>query len=82
MSKAAPYQQDNQLGAELDKNAPEGQVYDPSYKTGKNEPVPVIDDEAQVEDPMKPGSADSDKQLGMFLPLHITFKINLLSQEE
>ncbi|KAK3302719.1 uncharacterized protein B0T15DRAFT_543735 [Chaetomium strumarium] len=63
MSKAAPYQQDDKLGAELDKNAPEGQVYDPSYKTGKNEPVPVIDDEAQVEDPMKPGKADSDKQL-------------------
>jgi hypothetical protein len=69
MSKTAHPYQDDKLGAELPPEAPEGRVNDPSYKTGKNEPVPVIDDEAQIEDPMKLGKADSSKQLGMLYHL-------------
>ncbi|KAL2019052.1 hypothetical protein VTK56DRAFT_10156 [Thermocarpiscus australiensis] len=63
MSKAAYAYSDDKPGADLPKEAPEGQVSDPSYKTEGNEPVPVIDDNAPVEDPMRPGAADSDKQL-------------------
>lgn len=70
MSKVAHAYSDDKPGAELPKGAPEGQVNDPSYKTGRNEAVPVIDDDAPVEDPMRPGAADSDKQLGEF-PLFI-----------
>ncbi len=67
MSKAAPYQEDDKLGDELAREAPPGQVNDPSYKTSaKNEAVPVVDDDAPVEEPMKLGNADSDQQLGMF----------------
>ncbi|KAK4150198.1 hypothetical protein C8A00DRAFT_37202 [Chaetomidium leptoderma] len=66
MSKTGHPYQDEQLGAELPREAPPGQVNDPSYKTRQNVAVPVIDDDAPVEDPMsKLGSAaaDSDKQL-------------------
>jgi len=63
MTEAAPYQNDEKLGADLPREAPPGQVNDPSYKTKGTEAVPVVDDDAQIEDPMKPGSADSDKQL-------------------
>ncbi|AEO68669.1 bce728d1-ffa4-4b48-b5b8-b96eab7526a2 [Thermothielavioides terrestris] len=63
MSQAAPYQRDEKLGAQLPPEAPEGQVSDPSYKTGKDEPVPVVGDEEPVAEPMKPGQADTDKQL-------------------
>ncbi|KAK3935195.1 hypothetical protein QBC46DRAFT_358443 [Diplogelasinospora grovesii] len=63
MSKVAYAYSDDKAGDELPKGAPEGQVNDPSYKTSKNEAVPVIDDDAPVEDPMKPGKADSDAQL-------------------
>jgi len=65
MSKAAPYQEDTKPGADLPREAPPGQVYDPSYKTeNKGETVPVVDDDAPVEEPMKLGNADSDQQLG------------------
>lgn len=67
-SQAAPYQQDTKEGAELPREAPPGQVNDPSYKTSGTESVPVIDDDAQVEDPMKAEEADSDRQLGMSFP--------------
>jgi hypothetical protein len=64
MTEAAPYQSDDKLGADLPREAPPGQVNDPSYKTGATEAVPVVDDDAPVEDPMKPGRADSERQLG------------------
>jgi hypothetical protein len=68
MSQAAPYQVQKEEGAELPREAPPGQVSDPSYKTGKGEgPVPVVDDDAPVEDPMTLGKADTDKQLGRCL---------------
>jgi hypothetical protein len=63
-SQAAPYQQDTKEGANLPREAPPGQVNDPSYKTRGTESVPVVDDDAPVEDPMKMGQADSDQQLG------------------
>ena len=66
MTEAAPYQSDEKLGTDLPREAPPGQVNDPSYKTsGGTQAVPVVDDDAPVEDPMKPGRADTDKQLGM-----------------
>lgn len=68
MSKAAPYQDDQKLGADLPRECPPGQVSDSSYKTSgrtATESVPVVDDNAPVEDPMKLGKADSDEQLGM-----------------
>ncbi|KAK4114411.1 hypothetical protein N656DRAFT_777614 [Canariomyces notabilis] len=63
MSKVAHAYTDDKPSDPLPADAPEGQVDDPSYKTGKNEAVPVIDDNEPVEDPMRPGQADSDKQL-------------------
>ena len=48
-------------------DAPSGDVADPSYtsRTGqKTGPVPVQDDNAPVEDPIDPMSADSDEALG------------------
>ncbi len=65
MSKTAHHYKDDKPGAELPSEAPTGQVSDSSYKTDKNEPVPVVGDDDQIEDPMKLGNADSDKQLGM-----------------
>jgi hypothetical protein len=71
MTEAAPYQSDEKLGADLPREAPPGQVNDPSYKTSDGtEAVPVVDDDAPVEDPMKPGQADTDKQLGMLSPFY------------
>ncbi|KAH6838578.1 hypothetical protein B0I37DRAFT_419511 [Chaetomium sp. MPI-CAGE-AT-0009] len=71
MTEAAPYQSDDKPGADLPREAPTGQVNDPSYKTGATETVPVVDDDAtesvRVEDPMKPGRADSDRQLEQYL---------------
>ena len=64
MSKAGHAYTDDKPGADLPRDAPEGQVNDPSYKTSKNEAVPVIDDDEPVEDPIAAGDADSDKQLG------------------
>ncbi|KAK0747226.1 hypothetical protein B0T21DRAFT_379355 [Apiosordaria backusii] len=63
MSKTGYAYTDDKEGADIPREAPEGIVDDPSYKTSKNESVPVIDDNEEVEDPIKPGSADSDKQL-------------------
>ncbi|KAK3368395.1 hypothetical protein B0H63DRAFT_515016 [Podospora didyma] len=63
MSKAGHAYTDDKLGDELPRDAPDGQVNDPSYKTSGNEAIPVIDDDDAVEDPIKPGAADSDKQL-------------------
>lgn len=67
MSKVAHAYTDDKPGADLPKEAPEGQVNDPSYKTSSNEAIPVIDDDAAVEDPIRPGDADSDKQLRMYI---------------
>jgi hypothetical protein len=63
MTEAAPYQQDTKEGAELPRGAPTGQVNDPSYKTKRNETVPVVDDDAPLEG-RGLGKADSDAQLG------------------
>ncbi|KAK3947389.1 hypothetical protein QBC32DRAFT_89334 [Pseudoneurospora amorphoporcata] len=63
MSKVAHAYADDKPGADLPNEAPEGQVNDPSYKTKGTEAVPVIDDDAPVEDPIRPGEADSDRQL-------------------
>ncbi|KAK4097178.1 hypothetical protein N658DRAFT_413125, partial [Parathielavia hyrcaniae] len=60
--QAAPYQVD-EPGDSLPRGAPPGQVSDPSYKTSKGEEVPVVDDDAPLDDPMKPDQADSSKQL-------------------
>jgi hypothetical protein len=49
--------------------APSGIVADDSYKTGRNEPVPVASDDARVEDPIDDKTADTDAQLGK----HTTF---------
>ncbi len=64
MSKVAHAYADDKAGADLPKGAPEGQVDDSSYKTGRNEAIPVVGDNERVEDPIRPGAADSDKQLG------------------
>jgi hypothetical protein len=72
MSKAAPYQVD-EAGADLPRECPPGQVSDPSYKTRGTESVPVVDDEAPVDDPIKPGQADSDQQLGAFSHIYCHF---------
>lgn len=50
--------------ANFSNEAPSGQVNDPSYKTKGTEAVPVIDDNAPVEDGLLPEEADSDRQLG------------------
>jgi hypothetical protein len=76
-SKAAPYQQDTKEGANLPREAPPGDVNDPSYKTRGTESVPVVDDDAPVEDPMKLGQADSEGQLGMFLSFSFSFRFIL-----
>ncbi|EAA26855.1 hypothetical protein GE21DRAFT_5148 [Neurospora crassa] len=49
--------------ANFSNEAPSGQVNDPSYKTKGTEAVPVIDDNAPVEDGLLPEEADSDRQL-------------------
>lgn len=71
MSKVAHAYADDKPGADLPKEAPDGQVNDPSYKTKSTEAVPVIDDDAPVEDPVRPEEADSDKQLGEFFPIFL-----------
>lgn len=45
--------------------APTGQVNDNSYLSAKgdNASVPVVSDEADIEDPIEAGEADSDQQL-------------------
>ncbi|KAH7029670.1 uncharacterized protein B0I36DRAFT_375078 [Microdochium trichocladiopsis] len=64
MSKVAHAYTDDKEGATLPPEAPDGQVSDSSYSTGKSEPIPVQDDTAPVEDPSRPEKANSDEQLG------------------
>ncbi|TDZ41470.1 hypothetical protein CTRI78_v009584 [Colletotrichum trifolii] len=63
MSKNS-WPQSDEKASSLPADAPEGQVYDDSYasRSGQDS-VPVIKDDAQVEDPVDPATADSDKQL-------------------
>ncbi|KAK4202094.1 hypothetical protein QBC40DRAFT_252369 [Triangularia verruculosa] len=63
MSKFGRAYTDDKEGSQIPQEAPDGVVADPSYKTDGNQPVPVIDDNESVENPIKLGSADSDKQL-------------------
>ncbi|KAH7012500.1 uncharacterized protein B0I36DRAFT_398894 [Microdochium trichocladiopsis] len=64
MSRVAHAYTDDKEGAALPPEAPDGQVSDSSYSTGKSEPIPVQDDTAPVEDPIRPEKANSDEQLG------------------
>lgn len=70
MSKAAYQTTDDRSGVpEDDSNAPTGQVSDDSYATGKTEAVPVVGDDAHVEDPIQADGADTDQALGTFRSL-------------
>ncbi|RYP51789.1 hypothetical protein DL768_002936 [Monosporascus sp. mg162] len=69
MSKVAYHQSDDKerttTGVRGDE-VPEGQVQDDSFVLGadkKGEPVPVVGDNAKVEDPIDARQADSDRQL-------------------
>lgn len=49
-------------------DAPTGEFQDNSYvsRSGhKAEPLPVQSDDAKIEDPIDPNTADTDEQLGM-----------------
>lgn len=50
--------------------APTGEVSDNEYvsRQGDRQPIDVVSDEAKVEDPVDPETADSDAQLGKFSP--------------
>lgn len=53
--------------AEYENEAPTGKVADDSYvsRSGhKDEEIPVMSDEAKVEDPIDESKADTDEQLG------------------
>ena len=65
MSADAQYEQTNDYS-----EGPAGDAGDNDYasRTGQNF-IPVQKDEAPVEDPIDPETADSDEQLGM--PLYI-----------
>ncbi|KAI0970655.1 hypothetical protein F4678DRAFT_462356 [Xylaria arbuscula] len=68
MSKSSWSETDDRHGVPEDiREAPPGQVSDDSYVTkGRNaEPVPVVGDEASIEDPVRPEKADSDEQLNI-----------------
>jgi hypothetical protein len=80
MSKVAHAYTDDKEGAVLPREAPDGQVNDSSYMTKKNEPIPVQDDSAPVEDPIRPEKADSDEQLGKhrFPHMHMHPLVNTL----
>ncbi|KAH8892505.1 hypothetical protein GQ53DRAFT_764297 [Thozetella sp. PMI_491] len=67
MSHASPALTGKKSGDALPSEAPSGQVYDSSYKTKQSEPIPVVDDTAQVEDGVGPEMADSDEQLALGL---------------
>lgn len=69
MSKTGHRYTDDKEGANLPNEAPTGIVDDASYKTKGNESVPVVDDNAPVEDPINARTADSDKQLGKHFEL-------------
>ncbi|KAL2760566.1 hypothetical protein ACRALDRAFT_2039182 [Sodiomyces alcalophilus JCM 7366] len=63
MSQSAWKQTDEDPGSPLPPGAPEGQVKDDSFATGKDEPIPVQSDDAKVEEPIKTELADTDQQL-------------------
>ncbi|KAI0846112.1 hypothetical protein F5Y00DRAFT_264829 [Daldinia vernicosa] len=66
MSKTASKQTGNKASGELPSEAPDGQVYDSSYTTeGRkdSDAIPVLKDDENIEDPIDPEDADSDKQL-------------------
>ncbi|OTA59747.1 hypothetical protein K449DRAFT_436006 [Hypoxylon sp. EC38] len=66
MSKSAYRQADDKPSAELLRDAPEGQVSDESYAAEArkdNAGIPVLKDDDNVEDPINPKEADSNKQL-------------------
>ncbi|KAK6956841.1 hypothetical protein Daesc_002122 [Daldinia eschscholtzii] len=66
MSKSAFHQADDKASGDLPSEAPEGQVYDSSYAEEvkkDNAGIPVLKDDENVEDPINPADADSDKQL-------------------
>ncbi|OTA91904.1 hypothetical protein M434DRAFT_388143 [Hypoxylon sp. CO27-5] len=66
MSKSAYHQVDDEPSAELPRDAPEGQVCDESYAAEArkdNAGIPVLKDDDNVEDPINPNEAGSDKQL-------------------
>jgi hypothetical protein len=69
MSKSSYRETDDRRGEPEDiPEAPTGQVNDDSYVTegsNKREPIDVVSDEADIEDPVRPEDADSDQQLGM-----------------
>lgn len=65
MSKSSfPQSDDKVTSSAIYTDAPEGQVQDSSYETGRNEPIPVQKDDDPVEDPVNPRDADNDKELG------------------
>ncbi|KAI1472999.1 uncharacterized protein F4812DRAFT_35110 [Daldinia caldariorum] len=66
MSKNALHQANDKASGELPTGPHEGQVYGSSYATGgqkDNTSIPVLKDDENVEDPIDPAEADSDKQL-------------------
>ncbi|KAI0888317.1 uncharacterized protein GGS22DRAFT_95996 [Annulohypoxylon maeteangense] len=65
MSKNTYNQPDTKRPGDLSTEAPSGQVYDQSYTTKgpRDGAIPVIADDEQVEDPINPKDADSDKLL-------------------
>ena len=62
MSADDRYEPDNDASAE---DAPSGNVKDNSHvsRTGQRH-VPVVKDDAEIEDPIDPATADSDQTLG------------------
>jgi len=67
---------DDQYEAQNDQvsgDVPAGDSQDNDYvsRTGQKQgPIPVQSDNADVEDPIDPNTADSDEQLGLLLPVH------------
>ncbi|KAK4184359.1 hypothetical protein QBC35DRAFT_525564 [Podospora australis] len=64
-NNVGPAFSDTKASSPLPRDAPEGIVDDPSYKTGKNDEasVPVVDDTEPLPEAYQDGEADSDKQL-------------------
>lgn len=55
-----------EVNDQVPSDVPSGDKGDNDYasRTGQSE-IPVVKDEAQIEDPINPDNADSDEQLGM-----------------
>ena len=51
-------------GEDLSREAPDGQIDDSSYATGRGEPIPVQKDSDLVDDPVDADTVDTDAQLG------------------